>query len=662
MMQRMGPYLVPSAVIGLGPWGAGVAGGVEAALRDRSPVLARACPVLALEREDQPGMAELIRAHLKATRLAEVIRALEQEGLIRLDPVVSPATHVYLTISMQDDPRLARLLQAVAMVGEAALELKATVHLVALLDLGAEGRLPEPIPGLPLYVLEPFTSQGLVLDPLEYQAAAVETLVAAAQPGGSQMLGGGGRAGSVGTLGIAWVGWSQAALRQVLARRLAREAVLRCLEAPSAPQPHHGQAVSPDTRAQALLAGLPFRATGPGGLPVAAAPLFGDPGRLRRQPGAHLRRCAAVLDRRLRRWEGRVRQNARAQAAREAEAAERSLSLALAAGPDGFARAQGLLAALAREVGARPIAPPPGGGPRPGLLLDELAKAERLPDPNIAAIALGLGWLLFSLLWWLLHGSLGGWLAVLPLFVAVGALYAAWRPWRIRQAGAKLRTAMVERAEVTIHQACAASLEELDQHLEQRCITLAAELEQATARLRQACLQPHDDPAYCSARGALSFPLVAERAADALYAELQPLVPEAAVHLATAGCLCRWQQPEALLDEATAATERYLAGRIPLDPGQLAARAYGDRLAERLRALVQGLLDWSQPLVALPAALLPEGQRWLLWPEGLPCPPVPSEVLVLPCAISCVAAVTVIPALPAGIRARPGRQSAETSA
>jgi hypothetical protein len=689
MMETMGPYLVPSAVVGLGPWGAGVAGAAGANLRERSPALARACPVLAVEREDQPGLAGMLKAHLKATRLAEVIRGLEREGLMRLDPVVAPATHLYLVLSMADDPRLMLLKQAVAMLQEAAADLKAAVQLTALVDLGEEGRPPDPVPAVQIFVMEAVTSQGLVLDPAEYRAAAAEVLVAAAQPGGSQVFAAGpavagpfvvapgasggpaGRehsGGGVGTLGIAWVGWSQVALRQSLARRLARDAVLRCLEAPPpAPWPMRQtevwQAQGPEARSLALLAGLPFAAAGPGGAPVPTAPLFGDPAR-RRRPGHHLRRCAAVLDRRLRRWEARLRQNAAAQAEREARALDGTVAAVLAQGPDGLARTRALLAALGQEAGIRAADPPPNVAPRPAAFVAELTKAERLPDPSIAAMALGLGWLLFSLLWWLMHGSFMGWLSVLPLFLVAGLGYTAWRPWRIRQVQRQLHEALLERAAVLTHHAYSAAMEELDQALEQRSVTLAADLEQNAARLRDACLRAGAAPDAGSAPpvAALSFPLIAGKAAEPLHAELQPLTAEAAAHVAGAGVFRHLGDPDLLLAEATEAAERYLAVRTTLDPGQLAARAYGDRLAERLRGLLQGLLDWSQPLVAVPASLLPEGQRWLLWPEGLPCPPVPAEVNLLPHAIGCAAALTVVPGLPAGIRARRERKTGETSA
>jgi hypothetical protein len=89
-------------VVGLGPWGAGVARAAEAALQDRCRGLARACQVAAFPEED-PTMAATLRAHLRASRAAETVRALEQDGLMRLDPVVSPATHVYLVASLADD-------------------------------------------------------------------------------------------------------------------------------------------------------------------------------------------------------------------------------------------------------------------------------------------------------------------------------------------------------------------------------------------------------------------------------------------------------------------------------------------------------------------------------------------------------------------------------
>ncbi|MDF2629874.1 MAG: hypothetical protein K0R39_3705, partial [Symbiobacteriaceae bacterium] len=228
MLDGMGPYLEPTLIVGLGGWGGAVATAAEAALRERSPALARACVALAATEPGAPDLPERVRTHLRVTRMAEVIRALEADGLLRIDPIVSPSSHVYLIASLQDDPDLRHLAAAARLIDEAALELKAKVKKVALVDV-AGGPIPAA-PGFPLYVLEPVTAHGLVLGEDEYRAAATELLVAVAQPGGSQVLASAG-APATGTLGISWLTWSPATLRESLAGSLSREALLRCIQA-----------------------------------------------------------------------------------------------------------------------------------------------------------------------------------------------------------------------------------------------------------------------------------------------------------------------------------------------------------------------------------------------------------------------------------------------
>lgn len=660
----MGAYLSPSAVIGLGEWGRTVALGAEAALKERSPVLARACPVLTLD-ELEPAVPELIRAHLRASRMADMIRAMEQEGLMRLDPVISPATYLYLVVSLADDPELALLRDVAELVAQAASELKATVLPVALLDLGEGGRPPASFkPGFPLYVLEPVTGHGLVLDPAEYQAAVTEALVAVAQPGGSSLLAAG-RPG-LGTLGIAWLTWSPADLRASLAERLTSEALLRCLEEQEpAPQFRAGLRETEPWRAvarrsESMLVGVPFH-VGLGGDVAPEPDLFGSPDRPRHQSLVHLKRCAAVLERRLGRWEQRLDRNAARQAEAEAAALEGGVAAALAAGaPDGLARARLVAESLAREAAERQDggqAPDPAQ--RVGPALRRLEQAEKAPPPHHVAAGLTAAAFLFGLLWRLIAGGWGG-LAVAAALAAAGVLaYWLGRPRRVAAAAHAAREALEQRAADLLCAALAHRLQQLDDQLEARAAALAADLARAAAGLAGRC---RADAAAAGApqpgapRGALCFPLLSPGAADPLYHDLRGRAPDLAERMAGEGCLRHWREPDRMLEQCRAVTARFLSGQPALDPAQLATRAYGDRLAEHLQRTVQGLLDWSRPLLARTRAL-PEGQRWLLWPEGLPCPPVDRDVQVLTTR-SCAAAITVVEGLPAAIWSDQGRSTA----
>jgi hypothetical protein len=649
-MDMLAPYLAPSAIIGIGAWGTAVARGAEDALRDRSPTIARACPVLALA-ADEPAVPELVRAHLKASRLAEVIRALEREGLMRLDPVLAPATAVYLVCSLADDPDLRLLAQVADLLEQSAAELKARVVRAALVDLGVGRSLPAPVPGCPIYVLEPVTAKGLVLDPAEYQAAVVEALVAAVQPGAGAMLTGPGVKG-VGTLGIAWLAWSPSAMRSTASRRLSREALLRCAEATTAVVAHARQSEAwacqaPDQRGQALLVGLPFRAGLDGGV-VPAADLCGDSARRWRHSGGEaqrLRRCAAVLQRRQERWEERLEENAWRRAGQEGEALERSVQAALAAGPDGVARVKVLATELMKACARRQAhAPEPWPAPRIAPLLERLQQAEKLPPAGTAATALGVVWLAFSLIWWLAGGGWALWVSMGALLAAGGAGYGLWwRPGHVRQERQALREALNDRASALMQQAYTAALERLDQALEERCDAALRDIDRMVLALRSPARQ---EAGAGPGSGALSFPLVSE--GDPLRHDWLPQVADVAAHLAREGCFRHWRDPDSLMKQATTLTEWFLADRVTLDPADLAARAHGDRLAERLQEGLQGLLGWAQPLLARPL-VLPEGQRWLLWPEGLPCPRVEPEVHVLPFARSCAAVVTVVQGISEGI-------------
>ena len=648
----MGAYLSPSAVIGLGEWGRTVALGAEAALRERSPVLARACPVLTLDAVEH-AVPELIRAHLRASRMADLIRAMEQEGLMRLDPVISPATYLYLVLSLADDPDLALLRDVADMVQQAAAEMKATVLPVALLDLGEGGRPPASFrPGFPLYVLEPVTGHGLVLDPAEYQSAVTELLVAVAQPGGSSLLAAG-RPG-LGTLGIAWLTWSPAALRATMAERLSREALLRCLEErEAAPGFRAGLRESEPWRVlgqriPTLLSGLPFRA-GLGGGMEPEPDLFGSPDRPRHLSALHLRRCAAVLERRLGRWEQRLERNAARQGEVEAQALEAGVAGAVGAGPDGLARARLVAESLAREAAERQegqSAPEPAQ--RVGPALRRLEQAEQAPPPEHVAAGLTAAAFLFGLLWRLITGGWGG-LAVAAALAAAGVLaYWLGRPRRVAAAAREARQSLEQRAADLLRAALGARLQQLDALLESRAAALATELEQATAALIGRCRgEAAAAPQAAAPRGALCFPLLNPGALEPIYQDLRSMAPDLADAMAADGCLRHWRAPDQLLAQSRAVTGRYLSGQLALDPAQLATRAYGDRLAEHLQQTVRGLLDWSRPLLAR-TRTLPEGERWLLWPEGLPCPPVDRDVQVL-ATRSCAAAITVIDGLPGTI-------------
>jgi hypothetical protein len=218
------------------------------------------------------------------------------------------------------------------------------------------------------------------------------------------------------------------------------------------------------------------------------------------------------------------------------------------------------------------------------------------------------------------------------------------RTWRINRARHDLEQGLTRRATAAItgalHQACA----DLDQQLEAHCTTLASRLTNLPHALN---LQPvhNAQPGAQAEKGALGHPLVDPEAAAPIYRELQQLLPDLAARLAEAGALRHWQDPPALAAAAEAEVRAALARRAPLDPAQAATRAYGDHLAARLRSAVDHLLEWSQPLLARPIRL-PEGHRWLLWPEGLPCPPVPADITVLPYARSCIAMVHVVTGLP----------------
>jgi hypothetical protein len=566
-----------------------------------------------------------------------MIRALEQAGLIQLDPVVAPTTHVYL---VAPHPELDQLRQVAGLVAVAADELHATVTLAALVDVS---RAAVPVPAdFPIYVMEPVTSHGLVIDPDEYRAAAVELLLAAVQPGGARLLAG--RGGTLGTVGIAWLSWSPADLRSGLARRLSREGLARCLET-AAPAPQYRGALreldawraqTEPERLAALTRALPDHGS------------FGHPER-RRSRSAHLKRCAAILPRRAERWEQALERNALAQTQREGEALERSLAGALTSGPDGLARARCLAEALAHEAARRRDLPPERPEPPPRLApaLEQLQQAEAAWPVRTVWAGLGIGLLLALLIRYAAHASWGSLFLWAALLAAAGGAYTAWRPRRIDAATRAALDALRARAEAMSQEALLRRLTLMDQLQEARAGALTGDLVKARAALLQLCRTP--GPTGAGARsGALSTPLVAGAAAEPIYEQLRPEAGALAAHLAAGGALLRWREPAAALARAEELTAAFLAGRIAADPGQLAAHVYGDRLAEQLYTRVRGLLDWARPLLAR-SGRLPEEERWLFWPEGLPCPPVPREVQVVPASRGSLAAVTVVRGLEAGI-------------
>lgn len=655
MTDGMGPYLEPSLIVGLGSWGGAVAQAAEEALRERSPALARACRALAAE-PGAPDLPERVRTHLRVTRMADVIRALEADGLMRIDPIVSPPSNIYLITSLQDDPDLTHLTTAATLIDAAAAELKAKVKKVAIVDV-VGGQIPAA-PGFPLYVLEPVTAHGLVLDEDEYRAAAVELLVAAAQPGGSQVLADGGR--GTGTLGISWLVWSPATLRESLAGRLSREALLRCIQAEAPPGRAPGALT--EGRDAALLDRLPFVVGPCGDLQP------GDPGSALwgRPTTRRLTRVAAVLERTIDRWTQRLRTNAALRARQELDLLQTHADQAVSQCPDGLARLRSLLAATARDAvrrrdDANTGAPPPpsarpavpqshgarnGHSPTAPLrqLRQRLTAAEALPTPQTAAIALGASLLIFTLIWWLAGGKALSWLGGTAFQLFAFAAYLAIRGYRIRRARLDLVQGLTHRATAAITEAYSQACAELDQQLEDHCATLTQRLTALPNALGLQATTP--TPQTPQQEGALNHPLIDPDAAAPIYRELQQLLPDLAARLASSGALRHWQDPPALDAAAEAEVRLALAERPPLDPAQAVTRAYGSHLAPRLRTLVDQLLEWSQPLLARPIRL-PEGRRWLLWPEGLPCPPVPQDITVLPYARSCIAIVHVVTGLPA---------------
>lgn len=654
----MGPYLAPSVVIGLGEWGRSVAAGLEEALRDRCPGLARACPVLALP-EAAPDGPERIRAHLRASRLAEVIRALEDEGLMHLDPVITPATHVYLVASLADDPDLALLQDVADLVEQAAAEIQAPVQRAALVDL-ATADLPRLAPAFPVYVTEPVTSHGLVVEPGEYRAAITEALVAAAQPGGSQLFAG--RRAGYSTLGIAWLNWSQAALKRDLAAYLSRLALKRCLEGARRPEP----APAPDLaggRTEALTAGLPFQAL-PGGQLQAPEDMLGRFDR-RREPVRYLRRCVRVLERKEERWLRRIDAAAGARAEAEREQVQAALDAALRSGPAGLGRAASLLDTL--EEGARRRQEGrqddvPERLPPVHALVRRAERLERLPGLRTVGLWVAIGAATLALCWMAVSGQWVGYLRVLFWLAAGCAGYLALRQFMVARAVGEARAGLLAHAAGVAEEAVRRCADRLDAWLEERCQALSRELQAGVGAL-SARVGENAGPSQAPARaGALSDSLAAGAALVSVMESYRHLAPDLAERAAREGCLALWREPDRVCEQAEAVAVRFLADRPGLDPAQLVIRAYGDRLAERLQEAASRLLEWSRPLLARRVERLPEPTRWLVWPEGLPRPPVGPEVQVMPAARGCCAVLTILDGVQAGTIRRERRIPEEDTA
>ncbi|HYF76690.1 MAG TPA: hypothetical protein VD973_06150, partial [Symbiobacteriaceae bacterium] len=444
-----------------------------------------------------------------------------------------------------------------------------------------------------------------------------------------------------------WLTWSPVTLRESLAGRLSREALLRCIQA-EAP-PGRAPTALTDGREAALLGRLPFTVGLNGDLMGAYPGGPGGSGLWGRPTSRRLHRAAAVLERTLDRWTRRLRTNADHRARHELDLLQTLADQTVTQGPDGLARLKGLLAATARDAARRqdgdgPVVPNANRSHRPTPvrhLRQRLTAAEGLPTPPTAAIALGASLLIFTLIWWLAGGKALSWLGGTAFQLLAFAAYLAVRRYRIRSARRDLEQGLTRRATAAITEAYNQACADLDQQLEAHCTTLAQRL----SALPKALHLPTSTPDTHPQPGALNHPLIDPDAAAPIYRELQQLLPDLAARLAAAGALRHWQDPHALAAAAEAEVRLALAERPPLDPAQAATRAYGGHLAHRLRTLVDHLLEWSQPLLARPVRL-PEGRRWLLWPEGLPCPPVPAEITVLPYARSCIAIVHVVTGLP----------------
>lgn len=637
--------LAPSVVIGLGEWGGSIADRVAEALTQRSPLLAQACAVLALSREGA-GTEGLIRSVLRASRRAEVVRRLAEEGLMQLDPVLPPPSRLFLVGSRVEDTDLSRLRAVAEQAASAAADLQIPVERVALIDLGETAPAALPTCGFPLYVLQPMTSSGLVLGAEEYRSVVVELLVALLQPGGNLLLGPGG--GRIGTLGVAWLAWNPAAAREQVITHLGRAALAQCLRQgsqagsegfgadPAGPVASGGSA----SRAAALLRGLPFRwAAAPGG----AGSLEADPGLFalppsstRRPHSQHLHRCAAVLSRRAQRWVAHLERNAREQAREEAAALRAAIAEALGAGPDGLASARRLAEAAARGEEAPPSPPPATPLQRHPAALTRLARLERLPPPPPVATALGLLAVLGGITMRAAGLAPAALAASLAALVALATGYAASYARATNQAAHQASATLRRQAAAALHAAFVESYAALWRERATLGRRLGAELGQALSSLSQLAENP---PTPAKPAEPLGFPLVDDAALRDLARALHLRLPDLATRVATGGALRLWRNPESLWERTLAQVRDSLEGEPELAPSQLVMSAYGDRLGTWLQARVSLLLTWSRPLLGRP---LPEGERWLFWPVWLPLPPTPPEVRVLPAQMSQPIAVTVI--------------------
>lgn len=650
------------AVIGVGEWGAGVAIRLRDALVERTGLLAAACPVLAAP--EAPPAPEALQQWLFSARSAAALRELEEAGLLALDPVLPPVTHLYLIGSAAEEGGWERLVATASAARAAVRVLHWPMAPVGLLDL-AMGTAPQVgVPPLTLYLVRPVTAQGLMLSAQEYQEAMAELLLAAAQPGGSQLLAPEGHGGQVGTLGIAWLRWGPGALKRALADRLARRALLLLLDAPTPLPPDLRGLPAPlsaalNQRFTGLLAGLPLRtAAGAQGLEPAEA-LFPPP-QNRQQPSTHLARCQRVIARRVSRWTQALATSAAAQAAREEEALDQALALA-----------QSPTARLRRLEQIERLLPltfdislPELAAANPDRALRQLRQAEALLPVGAHLPWIGLCTLLPAALAAAFYRqSASPWLLLFPALLLLVGAYAASRSRLIRRRAAEAADELTQWAVSQVETELAMHLHQLDQRVlegvRRRDRDLRAEVESLRA-YGTAAPDAQTPPA-----GGLGIPL--EDGAERLWARVADQAADLARTLQQA-------------DEDLRHAGRSVAGRSSLEPfdaegshpeqlavqrssvdqlveraGRLAS-ARVERLAEadllpgllaghqRLGALVPRLVAWAQPLLSgQPASGDP--QRWLLWPEGLPVPPVPPGVRLLAGARGCLAAVTVVRSL-----------------
>jgi hypothetical protein len=634
--QTHGPWVAPTLVIGIGPWGSAVAETVHRQVNLRMAKAAHACSVISLSQDElPPDLSEHIRSALQEKRRAEVIRALERAGMIQLDPILAPSSHIYVVGSKREDPDLQLLDLALHTVSDAAAALGIPVQCAALYDRAGGD---EPVQnGHRVYWVEPLTSHGMLLGPEEYRAAVVEALLVAIEPGGAEML----LAGPGGTLGIAWLDCAVSTVRARLAWIRTRDTLKTCLhtqgDEENGLRERLTQSVrSPSRRAETLLAGLPFewnvQVDGEVNL-LAPEGLFGS----QRSSLDRYRRSAATLARRIERYERKLRQRTDSLFTEEAEALGRGLSEALQSGPYALEAAGRFLQMLNSQCNTFSAGVSEA---HPQVGMRELHQAlRRLPDVTTllpygaagVAVWIFLGWLVQAPAWGLTAGPL--------LFGAASGLYHFWR---LREIARLMRTAwdgLAAALTVEVSRLLHESFDRLDQELRVRAESLHLQLQAARQTLLTAAAQGpgvNDEPL-----GALHLPLIDGDALQRIGMGYRAHLPELVERIVREGSLLSFAEPSDCLASveqlAYASVEEMLAD----DLGQLASQAYGDRLAIKLQEMADRLLAWSQSVFARHR---PDGEEssWLCWPGGLPLPALSPEVKVVMSAGGTAAAVTVI--------------------